>query len=102
LHPSDLISLGISPQSSTLEYFYSGIDALKHDLLAGASADARTRAGEIVMGTERSVGALTAARAGVFQIREPYSTEVAGYGMHSTSTRKKEITVTVHATFALR
>ena len=42
-----------------------------------------------------------AARAGVFQITEPYSTEVSDYGVHNTSTRVKEITVTVHATFLL-
>ena len=41
------------------------------------------------------------ARAGVFQITEPYSTEVSGMGMYNTSTRRKEITVTVHASFAL-
>jgi hypothetical protein len=37
----------------------------------------------------------------VFQITEPYSTEVSGFGVHNTATRQKEITVTVHASFAL-
>jgi hypothetical protein len=37
----------------------------------------------------------------VFQITEPFSTEVTDYGVHSTSTRSKEITVTVHATFSV-
>jgi hypothetical protein len=38
-------------------------------------------------------------RAGVFQINEPYSTDVAASGMYSTSTKAKEISVIVHAVF---
>jgi hypothetical protein len=100
-NPMTLIEKGIAPQSSSIEYFYSGINELKHSLLAGASEDARKRATEIVSGTGRGIGGLTQARAGVFQITEPFSTEVSDYGMHSTATRAKVITVTVHATFAL-
>jgi hypothetical protein len=96
LDPASLQTGGASLQMSTLEYFYSDLDTLKRSLLARATDDARARAREIV-GEE--VEHMTSARAGVFQITEPYSTEVASYGMHSTSTRKQEITVTVHATF---
>lgn len=96
LDPASLQTGGASLQQSTLEYFYSDLDTLKRSLLASATDDARARAREIV-GAE--VEHMTEARAGVFQITEPYSTEVASYGMHSTSTRKQEITVTVHATF---
>jgi hypothetical protein len=96
LDPASLATGGASLQMSTLEYFYSDLDALKRSLLARATEDARARAREIV---GRDVEHMTEARAGVFQITEPYSTEVASYGMHSTSTRKQEITVTVHATF---
>jgi hypothetical protein len=96
LDPASLQTGGASLQMSTLEYFYSDLDTLKRSLLARATDDARARAREIV---GRDVEHMTAARAGVFQITEPYSTEVASYGMHSTSTRKQEITVTVHATF---
>lgn len=100
--PVALLDAGVNLGGSNVEYFYSGIDTLKHALLAGASDDARRRATEIVKTTGRGVGDLLEARAGVFQITEPYSTEVSGYGMHATGTREKEITVTVHATFALR
>jgi hypothetical protein len=96
LDPASLRTGGASLQMSTLEYFYSDLDTLKRSLLAQATGDARARAREIV---GRDVEHMTAARAGVFQITEPYSTEVASYGMHSTATRKQEITVTVHATF---
>lgn len=99
LDPGDLIREGLGLEGSKLEYFYDGIAELKRSLLQQASADARARALEI--GGER-LGELIEARAGVFQIREPYSTEVQGYGVYDTQTREKEITVTVHATFGVR
>ncbi len=96
LDPASLQTGGASLQSSSLDYFYSDLDRLKRSLLARATDDARARAAEIV-GAE--VEHMTEARAGVFQITEPYSTEVSSYGMHTTATRRQEITVTVHATF---
>jgi hypothetical protein len=45
---------------------------------------------------------MISAKAGVFQIIEPYSTEVESYGMYNTSSRKKDITVTVHAQFLIQ
>jgi hypothetical protein len=36
------------------------------------------------------------------QITEPYSTEVSDYGIYSTSTREKNITVTVSVSFTIR
>lgn len=98
LDPVSLETGGASLQQSTLEYFYGDLDTLKRDLLARATEDARSRAREIAGGEVRH---MVSARAGVFQITEPYSTEVASYGMHSTSTRNQEITVTVHATFSV-
>ena len=48
------------------------------------------------------LGDLLTATAGVFQIREPHSNEVQGYGIYSTATREKEITVTVRASYRMR
>ncbi|MCL7972923.1 MAG: SIMPL domain-containing protein, partial [marine benthic group bacterium] len=47
------------------------------------------------------IEAIASARAGVFQITEPFSTDVAAYGIYDTSSRKKEIRVTVHAVFVI-
>lgn len=101
LDPGPLLESGVVLQYSRLEYFYSGIDELKHRLLSQATADARRRAEEIAGGSEMAIDKIVSARAGVFQITEPFSTEVSDYGVHSTATRKKEITVTVHATFSV-
>jgi hypothetical protein len=102
INPGAFLSAGTALEMSQLEYFYSKIAELKHSLLGAATRDAKLRAQEIAKAAGGSVGDVVSARAGVFQITEPYSTEVSGYGMHSTSTRKKEITVTVHADFRLR
>lgn len=101
LAPGTVLPPGIALEYSQLEYFYSGIAELKHSLLADATRDAQARAQEIVGSTDGSLGSIAEARAGVFQITEPFSTETSGGGMHSTATRRKEITVTVHARFML-
>jgi hypothetical protein len=96
--PGGVLGQGAVLQGSQLEYFYSGLTELKRSLLAAATEDAEARAQEIA--GER-LGDLTEAQAGVFQIREPYSNEVQGYGMYSTATRSKEITVTVRAVYRM-
>lgn len=99
-NPVELLEGEVLLEGSRIEYYYSGIADLKHSLLAKATADARRRAVEIAGDEEgRSLGTMMSGRAGVFQITEPYSTDVSGGGMHSTSTKEKEISVTVHATF---
>ena len=102
LDPGAFTTAGTAVDQSQLEYFYTDIARLKHSLLGAATRDAHRRAAEIARSTESNVGDVISARAGVFQITEPYSTEVSGMGMYNTSTRAKEITVTVHASFALR
>jgi uncharacterized protein len=102
LDPGAFTSAGTGVDQSSLEYFLTDIARLKHSLLGAATRDAQRRAEEIAKSTGSNVGGVISARAGVFQITEPYSTEVSGMGMYNTSTRAKEITVTVHASFALR
>lgn len=63
--------------------------------------DTRRRAEEIAKNSGMSIEKMVSARAGVFQITEPYSTEVTDYGVYSTSTREKDVTVTVTASFVV-
>lgn len=102
LNPDELLDQNIFFQVSSLEYFYSGIDDLKKDLLALATRNARERAAKILQESEHQAGKMIWSQAGVFQIIEPYSTEVQSYGMYNTSSRKKEIKVTVHAQFLVK
>ena len=62
--PGTLLGEGSVLESSMLEYYYSGIDSLKHSLLAAATRDARARALEIANADGQSallLVALTAA-----------------------------------------
>ena len=102
VNPAGLLEKGVVLDNSYVEYHSSQINTLKHDLLAAATQDARKRAEQIAQTAGASLGNLRSARSGVFQIKEPYSASADDYGMFDTSTRHKEITVTVRAEFALR
>ncbi len=99
--PSRFLTDGLLLQASRLEYFYSGLAEVKRSLLARAMEDARLRAEEIASATSEGIDAIGSARAGVFQITEPFSTDVAAYGIYDTSSRRKQIRVTVHASFLI-
>ncbi|HQB98599.1 MAG TPA: SIMPL domain-containing protein, partial [Candidatus Cloacimonadota bacterium] len=61
-------------QNSRLEYLYTKLPDLKKELLAAATEDALARAKEISGSANSKLGKMREARAGVFQITEPFST----------------------------
>lgn len=101
LNPAEITDEGVIIQASKIEYLYSRLDEMKIEMLAAATQNARRRAEEITRNSGAALGKVKGLRAGIFQIREPYSTEVSSYGLYSTETRQKDITVTVHATFRI-
>ncbi|HHU50464.1 MAG TPA: SIMPL domain-containing protein [Firmicutes bacterium] len=98
--PMELLNSGTI--NSHLEYFYSGLDELKKELVGAATKNARERAEKMVEDTDVQVGKIISVRSGVFQITEPNSTRVEAAGIHDTSTRQQQIRVTAHATFTLK
>jgi hypothetical protein len=102
LNPAALIEKGIILQNSDLEYFYSKLSDIKMELLAEATKDAQKRAEGIANNSNVHLGNVTNLRVGVFQITEPFSTEVSDYGMYNTRTKQKDITVTVRASFKIQ
>jgi hypothetical protein len=102
LNPDEMFQKGVALQSSSLEYYFSKLPDIKKELLAEATRDAKQRAVEIAKNSGSGIGSMRSARAGVFQITEPYSTEVSDYGIYNTSTRQKDVTVTVTAEFGVR
>ena len=102
LNPSDLFGRGIVLQNSDLEYFYSKLSDIKMELLAEATKDAQKRAEEIANSSGVGLGTVTNLRTGVFQITEPFSTEVSDYGMYNTRTKQKDISITVRAAFKIK
>jgi hypothetical protein len=102
LNPDEMFQKGVALQSSALEYYFSKLPDIKKELLAEATRDAKQRAVEIAKNSGSGIGSMRSARAGIFQITEPYSTEVSDYGIYNTSTRQKDVTVTVTAEFGVR
>jgi len=102
LNPEFFANRGLLLQNSNLAYLYSKLPELKKQLLSEATKDAVARAKEISSSAKSRLGRMKEARAGVFQITEPYSTDVADYGFYNTSTRSKSISVTLTAVFNLK
>lgn len=102
LNPEFFADRGLLLQNSNLSYLYSKLPDLKKQLLSEATKDAVDRAKEISSSAKTKLGKMREARAGVFQITEPYSTDVADYGYYNTSTRSKSISVTLTAVFKLK
>ena len=89
-------------QYSDLEYFVSNLAELKAEMLALATVDAKARAEEIAKSSGNKICSLLSAKTGVFQIRKPLSMDVSDYGIYNTSSKEKEIAVTVNATFKIK
>jgi uncharacterized protein len=102
INPMALTESGIVLRNSRLEYFYSKLSDIKMELLAEATKDASRRAKEIADNSGASLGNVSNLRAGVFQITEPFSSEVSDYGMYNTQTKQKDITVTVRASYRIK
>lgn len=98
---SALLAEGIPLQASSPQYVYTKLTALRPQLLAQATKDARSRARVIVDATGAHLGKLRRVSVGVFQITSPNSTEVEDYGVYDTSTLEKDVTAVVNVTFAL-
>ena len=84
LNPDEMLQGRIALLSSNLEYYFSKLADIKKELLAEATQDAKARAVEIAKNSGIGLGRLRSARAGIFQITEPYSTEVTDYGIYNT------------------
>ena len=102
LDTETLTKQGIYLQNSDIEYFVSNLAEIKAEMLALATVDAKARALEIAKSSGNKVCSLLSARSGVFQIRKPLSTDISDYGIYNTSSKEKEIAVTVTATFKIK
>ncbi len=102
LNPEFFARRSILLSRSSLDFLYTKLPELKKQLLAEATEDAVARAEEISGSAKVKLGKMREARAGVFQITEPYSTEVSDYGIYNTGTKNKSISVTLTAVFNLK
>ncbi len=97
---TELIQTGIELTSLPPLYYYSKLSELKIDLLAKASADAKTRAETIAKNAGNSLGDLKKASMGVFQITGQNSNEDYSYGgAFNTASKNKTASITIKMDF---
>ena len=99
---SELINSGIELSSNTIQYTYSNLPSLKHNLIQKASKDAKERAEKIVTAADGDLGKLKSASMGVFQITGQGSTEEDSYGGNfDTYSKNKSARITVRLEYEL-
>lgn len=96
-----LLERGVDVSAQPLAYISTNLQAAKLDALAAATAEARRRAEILVKGLGGKLGPMRASSLGVYQITPRNSTEVSDYGVNDTSSRLKDVTAVVSATFAV-
>jgi hypothetical protein len=99
---TELLDKGIYVHSEAPLYIYTNLAALKIQMLAEASRDARLRAEQIAQNTGASLGGLLSSKMGVMQINPAFSTEVSAEGNNDKTTLDKDVLGVVTASFAVR
>ncbi|MDF3076466.1 MAG: hypothetical protein K0S09_355 [Sphingobacteriaceae bacterium] len=98
---TELIQSGIELTSLAPQFYNTKLSQIKMDLLAKASADARTRAEIIAKNAGSDLGELKKANMGVFQITGKNSNEDYSYGgAFNTSSNQKTGSITIRMEFA--
>ena len=99
---SELINNGIEFDGGRIQYTYSDLPGLKHNLIEKGSQDAKERAQKIVKTANGELGKLKDASMGVFQITGKGSIEEDSYGGNNdTYSKDKTARITVRLTYAL-
>lgn len=97
-----LIGQGVPLTINEPAYTYTKLAEKRVDMLAKATKDARARARAIAWEAGASIGAITNADTGSFQITAPNSTEASDSGSYDTSTIDKDITAVMGVTFRVQ
>lgn len=92
----------ITLRVNSVEYYYNQLKDLRVTLLNEATANAKLRAEEIAKSSGSTLGKLTEASTGVFQVTQKNSVDVSDYGTYDTSTIEKKVTAIVRTSFELK
>ena len=100
---TELLEKDIELNSNAPEYYYTKLNELKIDLLAKASADAKTRAETIASNGGSSIRGINKATMGVFQITGKNENETYSYGgSFNTSSKLKTASITLKVDYLLK
>jgi len=99
---TELINSGIEFNSSEPRYYYTKLAELKLEMLAAATADAKSRAERIAKNAGGGLGSLRNAAMGIFQITGQNSNEEYSYGGNfNTSSKNKTASITARLEFGI-
>lgn len=84
------------------QYYFTGLEGLKLDLLSAATENAKARAEALAKASGAEVGPLRSARQGVFQVTSYPSTDTSDYGIYDTSSIDKAVKAVVTVEFAIK
>lgn len=93
---------GANLSTQAMEYYYNKLADLKLELLTAATKNARLRGEAIVASEGKSLGSVTSADTGVFQVTAANSADFADYGTYDTTSPHKLVKAVVHTTFKLK
>jgi uncharacterized protein len=97
----ELLEHGIGVSAQPLEYLSTELTEAKLGALEAATAEAHHRAKILVKGLGGKLGRMRSSSLGVYQITPRDSTDVSDYGINDTSSREKDVTAVVTATFTV-
>lgn len=97
----ELIERGIGVSAGPLRYLSTELTQAKLDALEAATEEAHRRAEILVKGLGGKLGRMRSSSLGVYQVTPRDSTDVSDYGINDTSSREKDVTAVVTATFAV-
>jgi hypothetical protein len=97
-----LIGEGLPLTINAPAYTFTRLAEKRVDMLAKATRDATQRARAIAREAGGSIGPITSADTGTFQLTAPNSTEVSDAGSYDTRTIDKDITAVMAVTFRVR
>lgn len=93
---------GYTATTNGLQLTYQNLSETRVTLLSEAIKDAKARAEAIAKDSGQSVGALKSSASGVVQVLPQGGIDVSDYGTYDTTSKNKEVMVTVRAEFFLK
>ena len=99
---TSLIGEGVGLRSGMPNYYYTRVNELKSELLIAATQDARERAKTLAEGSGVSLGALRAARQGVFSVRAADASGISEKSSDNVASISKKVTALVTVDYAMK
>lgn len=96
-----LVGDGYTVSTGSLELTYSKLAEMRVQLLSKAIKDAEERARAIAEDSGRDVTTIRNASSGVVQVLAEGAVDISDYGSYDTQSLRKEVMVTVRATFSI-